>query len=287
MMFDGNALEPRWRWWARVLASALIVMSLHAGLVAYAYLMPPPEEVVEEDEGAFMLEVTPVVVTAAIDAVAMPLPPAPATQAQVDEKKPTEEVPEVTPPKVEVPLPVAPDPELAMPIQKPIEEPKEEKEEEVEKPLPKVEVKEKDKEREKPEKEEAKAQQAMIEATQSTPSERKAAEAAVRRRGTTDRRSDQAQTWARALFTHLSNKRRPYPKAADRAGHEGVVLVRFTVDRSGNVLSAQVSKTSQSRHLDVEAVEMLHHASPLPRPPDDLLGETFEYNVPITFRIRR
>jgi hypothetical protein len=61
------------------------------------------------------------------------------TQPEIVEKTPTEVVPEVTPPKEES-LPVAPDPELAMPIIKPVEEPKEEKEEEEEMPIEKVEV---------------------------------------------------------------------------------------------------------------------------------------------------
>lgn len=288
MIVDSNAIEAPWRRWMRVLAAALIVTSLHAGIVAYAMFAPPEEETIEEDEGAFMLELSPLNVMSAPDAVAMPLPPAPVTQVQLDEKKATEEVAEVKPPEEQVPLPVAPNPEMAVPIQRPIEERKEEKKEEiVETPVEKVEVKEEKKEDQKPEKENVKAQDAMTEATQSAPSEQKADQTAARRRGTTDRRSDQALTWAKALFTHLSSNRRAYPAAATRAGHEGVVHVRFTLDRQGNVLSAEVSKSSRSSYLDAEAVETLRRASPLPKPPDDLLGEMFDYNIPITFKIRQ
>ena len=120
MNIDGYALEPRWAWWRRVIASACVVTGLHAGLVAYAYLMPPREEVAEEAEGAFMLELAPMPVAVTADAAEMPGPTAEVTQPLIDEKKPAEEVPEATGPK-EVPLPVAPDPELARPIQQPIE----------------------------------------------------------------------------------------------------------------------------------------------------------------------
>jgi protein TonB len=283
MIMDGNAFEPRWRWWARVFASALIVMSLHAGLVAYAYFMPPPEEVVEEAEGAFMLELAPLPVAATADAAELPGPTAEVTQPQIDEKKPTEEVQEVTPPK-EVPLPVAPDPELAMPIQKPVEETKEEKEE-VEKPIEKVEVKEEKKD-EKPETEEAKPQEAMVQqGAPPAPTATPAPKTAARRQGTTDRPSDEAMSWSKALMNHLGRHRR-YPTQARQAGQQGAVQVRFAIDRKGKVLSAQVIKASRSSHLDAEALAMLKRASPLPEPPDEIPGEVVELVIPIQFTIR-
>lgn len=283
MIFEGYSLEPRWWWWRRVIASAFIVTGLHAGLVAYAYLMPPPEEVTEEAQGAFMLELAPLPVAAAADAAMAPGPSAEVTQPQIDEKTPTEEVPEVTPPK-EVPLPVAPDPELAMPIQKPVEEPKEEKEEE-EKPVEKVEVKEEKKEEE-PEVEEAKPQEAMVQqGGPPTPASTPAPKTAARRQGTTDRPSDEAMTWSKALMNHLSRHRR-YPAAARQSGQQGKVQVRFRIDRKGQVLSAQVIKASRSSSLDAEAVAMLKRASPLPEPPDEVGGETIELVIPVEFTIK-
>jgi protein TonB len=283
MIFEGYSLEPRWWWWRRVIASAVIVTGLHAGIVAYAYLMPPPEEVTEEAEGAFMLELAPLPVAAAADAADMPGPTAEVTQPQIDEKTPTEEVPEVKPPE-EVPLPVAPDPELAMPIQKPVEETKEEKKEE-EKPVEMVEVNEEKKE-DKPEVEEAKPQEAMVQAGgPPAPTSTPAPKTAARRQGTTNRRSDEALIWSKALMNHLSRHRR-YPAAARQAGQQGAVQVRFTIDRKGRVLSAQVSKASRSSALDAEAVAMLKRASPLPEPPDEVGGETVELIIPVEFTIK-
>lgn len=284
MIFEGYALEPRWWWWRRVIASAFVVTGLHAGIVAYAYLMPPTEEVTEEAEGAFMLELAPLPVAASADAADMPGPTAEVTQPQVDEKTPTEEVPEVKPPE-EVPLPVAPDPELAMPVQKPVEPPEEEKKEEPEKPVEKVEVKEEKKDEE-PEVEQAKPQEAMVQqGGPPAPAATPAPKTAARRQGTTDRPSDEAMTWSKALMNHLSRHRR-YPVAARQAGQQGAVQVRFTIDRKGQVLTAQVIKASRSSALDAEAVAMLKRASPLPEPPEVVGGETVELVIPVEFSIK-
>lgn len=283
MIFNGEGLEPRWWWWRRMIASAMIVTGLHAGLVAYAYLRPPPEEVIEESEGAFMLELAPLPVAAVAEASEVPGPSAEVTQPQITEKTPTEDVPEVTPPK-EVPLPVAPDPELDVPIQKPVEEVKEEKEE-VEKPVEKQEVKEEKKEEE-PEVEAAKPQEAMVQGgAPPAPAATPAPKTAAQRQGTTNRHSDEAMSWSKALMNHLGRHRR-YPKAARNAGHQGAVQVRFTIDRAGQVLSARVVKASRSSLLDEEALAMLKRASPLPEPPDEIAGEVVELVIPIQFTIR-
>jgi protein TonB len=284
MMLDGEGLEPRWWWWRRMIASAVVVTGLHAGLVAYATLTPPPEEVAEESEGAFMMELAPLPVAAVADAAELPGPMAEVTQPEIVEKTPTEVVPEVTPPKEE-PLPVAPDPELAMPIIKPVEEPKEEKEEEEEKPIEKVEMKEEKKE-EKLEIEEAKPQEAMVQqGAPPAPTATPAPVTAARRQGTTDKPSDEAVSWSKALMNHLGKYRR-YPAAARAAGQQGAVQVRFMIDRHGQVLTARVIKASPSAHLDDEALALLRRASPLPEPPGEIAGEVIELVIPIRFTIK-
>ncbi|MFN3746221.1 MAG: TonB family protein [Hyphomicrobiaceae bacterium] len=265
------------------MASAVIVTSLHAGLVAYAYLRPPPEEAAEEAEGAFMLELAPLPVAAAADVAELPGPPAEVSQPEIIEKTPTDAEPEATPPK-EAPLPVAPDPELAMPLQKPVEEPREEKEAE-EKPVAKTQAKE-EKREEEPEVQEAKPQEAMVQqGAPPAPTATPAPQTAARRQGTTDRPSDEAMSWSKALMNHLGRHRR-YPAAARQAGHEGAVQVRFTIDRRGQVLAARVIKASPSTHLDAEAIAMLKRASPLPEPPDEVAGDVVELVIPIQFTIR-
>jgi periplasmic protein TonB len=117
------------------------------------------------------------------------------------------------------------------------------------------------------------------------PSVTPAPQTAARRQGTTDRPSDEAMSWSKALMNHLGRHRR-YPAAARQAGHEGAVQVRFTIDRRGQVLAARVIKASRSTHLDAEAIAMLKRASPLPEPPDDVAGEMVELVIPIQFTIR-
>lgn len=284
MILGGNGMETRWQWWRRMIASAMVVTGLHAGIVAYAYLRPPVEELVEEAEGAFMMELAPLPVAAASEAADLGQI-VETTQPQIIEKTPTETVPEeVTPPK-EDPLPVAPDPELAMPIPKPVEEPKEEKEED-KPPVEKKEVAEEKKKEDEPETEKAKPQEAMVQqSAPPTPSSTPAPKTAARRQGSTDRRSDETLSWAKALMTHLGKHRR-YPTAARNASHEGTVKIRFRIDREGKVLSAEVVEKSRSQHLDREAVEMLQRASPLPIPPDEIPGDIVERLIPIVFTLK-
>lgn len=58
-----------------------------------------------------------------------------------------------------------------------------------------------------------------------------------------------------------------YPAAARAAGQEGRVAVRFTVDRTGRVLSAQVAASSGSPVLDDAARSLLAGAQLPPFPP--------------------
>lgn len=58
-----------------------------------------------------------------------------------------------------------------------------------------------------------------------------------------------------------------YPAAARAAGQEGRVALRFTVDRSGRVLSAQVAASSGFSILDEAARSLLAGAQLPPFPP--------------------
>ncbi len=286
MITGRYGLESRWQWWLRLIASAVIVTGLHAGLVAYAYLQPPPEEAIEEPEGAFMMELAPIPVAAAAEAAEAPGPPAEATQQQVTEKTPTEEVPEVTPPKEEpVPLTAEPEPEMAMPLPKPVEEPKEEKEDE--KPVEKQVVEDEKKKEEEPELEKAKPQEAMVQqSAPPSPAATPAPQTAARQQGTTERKSNDEISWAKLLVKHLGRHPPNYPLSAWRSSQQGEVLVGFRIDRRGQVVSARIAKSSKSAPLDQEALAVLHRAAPLPVPPDEIAGEFFDFMIPVQFKIR-
>ena len=77
-----------------------------------------------------------------------------------------------------------------------------------------------------------------------------------------------------------------YPDTARARGEQGVAYTTFTMDRSGNVLSASVVRSSNSRLLDEEAVALIRRAQPLPHMPAEVAGNTVTLTVPVTFSLR-
>jgi protein TonB len=92
-------------------------------------------------------------------------------------------------------------------------------------------------------------------------------------------------SWEKSLVSHLNRYKR-YPDEARARGVRGDVSVRFTLDRTGHVTAAQVVHSSGSVSLDEEALAVLQRASPLPAPPDQVAGATFDLVLPIQFRIK-
>ncbi len=74
-----------------------------------------------------------------------------------------------------------------------------------------------------------------------------------------------------------------YPVASMRLHEEDVVLVHFMIDRNGRVLLSEVVHSKGLARLDGEAMDLLRRASPLPKPPPEVPGETIERSVPIDF----
>ena len=92
-------------------------------------------------------------------------------------------------------------------------------------------------------------------------------------------------TWEKSLVSHLNRYKR-YPNDARAHSVKGDVSVRFTLDRTGRVTGAQVVRSSGSASLDEEALAVLQRASPLPAPPDQVAGASFDMVLPIQFRIK-
>jgi protein TonB len=88
--------------------------------------------------------------------------------------------------------------------------------------------------------------------------------------------------FAARLFGHLNRYKR-YPASARMRRQEGVVSVRFTMNRTGHVLSYELAKTSGSDALDREAQDLLKRAEPLPAIPVGFARETLELVVPVEF----
>lgn len=97
--------------------------------------------------------------------------------------------------------------------------------------------------------------------------------------------SNAEATWEAQLLAHLGKYRR-YPAAARARREQGVVHVRFRMNRKGAVLSAEVLRSSGSVALDRAALETLRRAQPLPAIPEDRPDE-LDLTIPVEFFVRR
>jgi protein TonB len=92
--------------------------------------------------------------------------------------------------------------------------------------------------------------------------------------------------WDSRLLEKLASLKR-YPVQAERAGQQDTVMVRFVIDRTGAVLSADIAKSQGFALLDGEARALIQRASPLPAPPSEVAGDEIELIAPIQFILHR
>jgi TonB family protein len=88
-------------------------------------------------------------------------------------------------------------------------------------------------------------------------------------------------TWQKQLVAHLNRNKR-YP--ADAAHRNVEIVLNFTLDRLGNVLSATIKKTSGEPSFDGAALEMMRRANPVPKPPPLIADEGLNFTLPVVFR---
>ena len=97
--------------------------------------------------------------------------------------------------------------------------------------------------------------------------------------------SQVSSTWETTLVKRLNQFKR-YPGDAQSRGVEGVVLLSFSVDRAGHVLSHQIVKSSGHPELDAEVTSMIERAQPLPAFPASMTDDKLDLTVPIRFSLR-
>jgi periplasmic protein TonB len=235
--------------------AAAVMLALHA-LAAFVLSQHSDQSDAEAGAPVVTVELAPM-------AVAPPAPPtdyAPgpqqlqaATPEQAEEMKPEQKDPDpIKPPDVTP----APNPEVALP---PPEPPKEHAEERV-----KVEPQE----------------QAAVPTAPPTavaPAPQPAAPAP----GEVARPTSAAvASWQRSLVAYLERHKRFPPEA----GHEQrVVMLGFTIDRAGHVLTSRIVRSSGSAVLDRETLAMIKRAEPLPRPPGDLRDDQLSFQIPVKY----
>ena len=84
------------------------------------------------------------------------------------------------------------------------------------------------------------------------------------------------------VIAHLARFKR-YPEGARARQAEGVPVVAFTLDGSGRVTGAGLSRSSGHADIDAEALAMVRRAVPFPAPP---AGAGRSFSASIGFRLR-
>lgn len=89
-----------------------------------------------------------------------------------------------------------------------------------------------------------------------------------------------------ALVSAHLNRRKVYPAQARQARQQGVVTVRFTVDRNGNVSGVSIKRSSGHELLDNATLELLQRVAPLPRMPSSMQRDSVTLSLPIDYSLR-
>ncbi|WP_304339010.1 energy transducer TonB family protein [Campylobacter ureolyticus] len=94
--------------------------------------------------------------------------------------------------------------------------------------------------------------------------------------------------WQGLVMAHL-NKFKKYPKNSLINEEEGKVVLRVEIDKNGNVLSLKMRKSSKFESLNNETLKLFKDASPLPKPPIDLMKgkSSIILNMPIEYDIKK
>jgi periplasmic protein TonB len=77
-----------------------------------------------------------------------------------------------------------------------------------------------------------------------------------------------------------------YPRAAQRAGIEGRVLLRFKLHPDGSVSALTIAASSGAAILDNAALRLVNQAQPLPTP-SGWQSDAIEIEVPVDFELQR
>jgi periplasmic protein TonB len=92
-------------------------------------------------------------------------------------------------------------------------------------------------------------------------------------------------SWQTSLLRQLQRYKR-YPPQAQARGERGIVLLSFSLDRSGHVLAHRIARSSGYADLDDEVMAMIMRAEPLPPFPASMPQERLELIVPIRFSLQ-
>jgi periplasmic protein TonB len=94
-----------------------------------------------------------------------------------------------------------------------------------------------------------------------------------------------APLWQSSLMRQLQRFKR-YPAGAQARNEQGIVVLSFSLDRSGHVLAHSIARSSGYTDLDNEVMAMIMRAEPLPAFPASMTQPQIDLTVPIRFSLR-
>lgn len=100
---------------------------------------------------------------------------------------------------------------------------------------------------------------------------------------------DPKAIWRAELIAHLTRYKK-YPAPAQRRKQEGTPVVQILLGSDGTVENVILKTVCRHRLLNIEAINLVGRASPLPPPPPDMFahishGGALEISVPIKFEV--
>jgi len=238
--------------------SLLIILALHTGLLLIITLRQLTTEPIGMPPAAVMIDLAPLPAPPLTEPSLVPPPPEPHVQTPpLEPQAEPLSLPEPKLPKL-APTP-APHPAVTLPAPQP--------------PKPKPKVK--------------RAEPPPLPQPQSAPLAPPAPSAPAATPQIPTNSSPAARaSWQAQLVAWLEKYRR-YPRVAQEQRQQGVVHLRFTIDREGKVLASEINKSSGFELLDEEALTLIQRAQPVPAPPPEVAGNRIEQLVPVSFSLRK
>ena len=212
------------------------------------------------------------------------LPPEEATVEQPEEVAELPEPQDTTEvPPVDAEVAVEPEPVVARPppetvVAKPVEQP----------PPPKPEPKPEKKLPPKPVERKPPPRRTVVQ-PQQPPSEARQGQASSSRENTGGAAASADPTVLNryvASITAALRSRLRYPDVARSQGIDGVATLRFTMDRTGRIISSTVTRSAGHPALDQAAIAAASPGSSLPPAPAALPQQQFTISVPLRFNLR-
>lgn len=88
-----------------------------------------------------------------------------------------------------------------------------------------------------------------------------------------------------SILAAYLRRNRVYPAEARQARQQGIVTVRFTVDRRGNVSGEGIKRSSGHDILDGATLALMRRVSPLPPMPSSMKKDSITISLPIEYTL--